>query len=163
MDIELHPLPSSINQDSDEGTNHDSSDGWTDEYTDEETTVNADESLNDDSADGTDDAGGMDDSTDEDTDEDTDDDTDGDVDDHTSHYPRFLAKPRSKLCCRLKGVKLRIKDRGLERGDSISGASPQWLKLVNKFSNLKSLALHFHADKLSLDNVRGRSRGSIEY
>jgi hypothetical protein len=110
-----------------------------------------------------DDAGVMDDSTDEDTDEDTDNDTDDDVDDHTSHYPRFFTKARSKLCRRLKGVKLRIKDRGLERGDSISGASPQWLKLVNKFSNLKSLALHSHADKLSLDNVRGRPRGSIEY
>jgi hypothetical protein len=34
---------------------------------------------------------------------------------------------------------------------------------VNKFSNLTSLTLQFHADTLSLDNVRGRIRGSIEY
>jgi hypothetical protein len=94
MDVELHPLPFRRSEDAD-GDNHDSLDGCTDEFTDEETTVNGDESLNDDSGDDTDD-----DSTDEDTDEDThtDNDTDGDVDDHTSHYSRLLTKPRSKLC-----------------------------------------------------------------
>jgi hypothetical protein len=45
MDIELHPLPSSINQDSDEGTNHDSSDGWTDEYTDDDTDGDVDDNT----------------------------------------------------------------------------------------------------------------------
>jgi hypothetical protein len=44
MDVELHPLPFRRSEDAD-GDNHDSLDGCTDEFTDEETTVNGDESL----------------------------------------------------------------------------------------------------------------------
>jgi hypothetical protein len=52
MDVELHPLPFRRSEDAN-GNNHDSLDGWTDEHTDDETTVNGDISPNDDSGDDT--------------------------------------------------------------------------------------------------------------
>jgi hypothetical protein len=87
-------------------------------------------------------------------------------DNDTDHDLHHFFRRYFRLCGRLKSLRLRIEDGGWipeQCEDITSGAPMEWLKLVNKFSNLTSLALHCHADKLNLENVKGSPRGSIEY